>query len=291
MLLLTGHQVIAHPALPDTPRRPDFRAVDGDSLSTIFECVVATEMPVPARAQEARLNALLESLNKVETSDYFLTIDTQGAPDTPVPGGRWRTQVQIWIDSLIYADVLAIAVEGKTAQLPTISFEHDGLKLTVQALPKKPSARGKAGARPIGLQSGEACWVTSRLNIRDAIKGKASRYGELSCPYIVVINCIGAFADRDEIKLSCFGSDGLWPSSSNAAHTRVSAVLAFEQLLPWSVPRADAWLMHNPNATHPYTGPLTALPQTTIKGSDTRFVDGLHPRAIFGLSESWPQAQ
>lgn len=70
---------------------------------------------------------------------------------------------------------------------------------------------------------------------------------------------------------------------------RVSAVLAVHHLLPWSVARADALLFHNPNAAIPYSGALNALPRARLESGQINELHGTHPRAWFGLSESWPE--
>ncbi len=75
---------------------------------------------------------------------------------------------------------------------------------------------------PLGL-SRTACWVTSRLAIRDALKKKAVRYGQLQEPYIIVVNCLGEMCDESEIDDGIYGKDGLWTSLSSQTLTRVTA--------------------------------------------------------------------
>jgi hypothetical protein len=161
--------------------------------------------------------------------------------------------------------------------------------IKVEPIAKKGESRGKRSARPIGALSGDAAFVTSRIAIADKLKGKATRYGKLDHPYIVVVNCLGEMCDLEEIREAIYGNDGLWPLE-RAAFTRVSAVIALYHLLPWSVSRTDICLFPNPHATHPYVGPLTQLPQQVVTKSGIERRDGLNLSTLFGLSCEWPQA-
>ena len=104
----------------------------------------------------------------------------------------------------------------------------------------------------MGLQGGQACWVTSHIDIAKAIEESHTRR-RMAFPFVIAVNCTGPWTDWEEIRDSIFGDEGLWPSAHRALFRRVSPVLAVHHLLPWSVARADAWLFHNPNAAIPYS--------------------------------------
>lgn len=283
LLMSTSHAVVFHPEIPGTTKRPDFLATTGNGDETVFECTVATEESSKKRSSNARLNAVYEAINKISCPDFFLSLDIDGTPASPVSGKRWRESIQRWVDSLDYESLVKLGPIPDEGKIPSLDLEHDGLQLKITPIPKKASARGKEG-RPIGVQAFEGCWVTSHLEIRDTIKDKASRYGLLHRPYVIVVNCLGEHADNEEISEAMFGHEGLWKNSDSPSHTRVSAVLAVRHLLPWSLGTAEAWLFHNPYATHRYNGPLTVLPQMT----QTSAIEGVHPRSLLGIDPQWP---
>jgi|SRR5580704_4558906 hypothetical protein len=288
--LRTGHKIVHHPILCHTKKRPDFLATDHDARSAIFEATVATETTDEDRGNEARLNALYDAINdRVESPDYFVGVDVEGTANTPIPIASWSQQVQSWLDGLDYEDVVAIGQQGLFEYLPVLEFEHDGVIVVFRPIAKKQSARRKPGARALGVQGGQSCWVTSHIDIAKALRKKATRYGEMAVPFVIAVNCTGPWSDWEEIRDAIFGGEGLWPLANRALFGRVSAVLAVDHLLPWSVPRAEARLFHNPNATLPYRGALTALPQARLESGQVEELDGTHPRVWFGLTESWPE--
>jgi hypothetical protein len=172
--------------------------------------------------------------------------------------------------------------------LPVLEIPHNGALFFVEPIAKKESARGKAGVRPLGVLGASGEWVTSHLEIANALKRKAGRYGKVSQPYVIAINCLGPHCDWEEIRDGVYGDEGLWPNVEHPVFTRVSAVVAVHHLLPRSITRAGVVLFHNPNAAYPYSGPLTALPQVSVNSGRPTIVDGTHPREWFGLKEIWP---
>ncbi len=240
------------------------------------------------RSADARLNTLLDQVNKVCSPDYFLDLSYSGELKSPPPSKQWRQRIQSFVDSLDYDDIVRIGCSSRFDDLPSIELEHDGFVLSIEPIAKKETARGNPG-RPIGVQSGEGCWVTSRLAIRDNLKKKAMRYGQLQEPYVIAINCLGEMCDVEEIEEGVFGKDGLW-TLSVPAYKRMSAVLATWHLLPWSISKSPARLFHNPHAAHPYVGKLCELPQARLGSAGIERTDGTPPRSYFGLDESWPYA-
>jgi hypothetical protein len=289
LLLETGHHVEIHPDLACTSRRPDFMATATDSSTTIIECAVATEETVEERNAQARLNTFFDAINELHSLDYFLNLSIEGNPETSVPERQWRAEIRRWIETLNYDEIVSLWQQQLFDELPKLKLSHEGLVLTVEPIPKKQSARGKFGVRPIGAQLPEACWVTSRFEIGDSIKKKAKRYGDPKQPYVVVVNCIGVHADQEEVEEALYGRDGVWSPKTSPLFTRLSGVAAIHHLFPWSVPRADICLFHNPHASFPYTSTLTALPQARLIDGNIDKSDGIHPRESFGLAMAWPK--
>jgi len=290
LLVRSDHKVLHEPHVPASARRPDFLAIDGNSTSAIIEAKVVTEQSDDDLANDARINALYDAINdRVQCLDFYLSLEIFGSSETPFPLVKWCGMIQRWADDLNYDAVAALGAQELFDELPRLDLCQEDLVLVIQPIAKNSSTRGKAGARPIGVQGSEGEWATSHLEVSKALKEKATRYGVLNQPYIVAINCLGPMCDFDDVHEGIFGADGLWPRSRPDRFTRVSAVLAMVHLLPWSVPRTAPVLMHNPNAAFPYAGPLTKLPQIHVEGKSHRYTLGLHPRELFELEECWPK--
>ena len=52
----------------------------------------------------------------------------------------------------------------------------------------------------------DASWVQPRLPIRDAVIGKATRYGDLDLPYVVAVNAMSDHAEEEDAVEALFGS-------------------------------------------------------------------------------------
>lgn len=288
LLIKSGHTVVPHPTLLGTTKRPDFLA-SGSSGDVIVEAKVVTEATNEERARDARLRAFYAAIDeRIKSPDYFLSLDVDGACTEPIPFASWCRKLQIWLDGLDYDEIVLIGRRGTFHQLPVLEIEHDDAIFRARPIAKNEAARGKTGARPLGVLGGGAEWVTSHFTIAEALSRKARRYGALTQQFVIAINCLGPYCDWEEVEEGIYGSEGP-RSTAPRLSPRVSAVLCGLHVLPWSFTRAEVCLFHNPNATFPYVGPLTSLPQTIRDSGKTTTSKGRHPREWFGLNESWPE--
>lgn len=265
-----------NPELAASTKRPDFLAKSQDGVSSVFECTVATEESKKSRAAKARLHLLIDAINeRVHSRDFYLCLRIRGATNSPVPVRNWARQVQQWLDTLDRDLVLSSGVER-----PEIDIAHDGLAITFSPIVKTNGDWG----RTVGMQSYEGGFLTTDAVIRDTVRDKAMKYGELGMPFVVVVNCLGDFADAHEIHDAMFGHAGLWRSQHSPAHTRVSAVLAIRHLLPWSIAKTEVAIYHNPNAKYRYQGPLTCFHQRDYAGN----CEGVNMHELLQVSALWP---
>jgi hypothetical protein len=254
----------------------------------VVEAKVVTEKTDEERAGDARLSAFYDAIDeRIKSPDYFVSLDVDGTCVSSIPYASWCRRLQMWLDGLNYDEIVRIGQRGALEQLPVLDIEHDQAIFYVRPIAKKQAARGKAGVRPLGVLGGGAEWVTSQLEISETLRRKSRRYGALTQPFVIAINCLGPHCDWEEIREGIYGS-GLQPSAPRLS-PRVSAVIAGLHLMPWSFTRASVCLFHNPDAICPYTGPLTALPQTILDSGKPTMFKGRHPREWFGLDESWPE--
>ena len=285
LLRRTHHKVELHPGLPSIPRQPDFLATAEDGSECIVECTVATETSDRDRGADMLLGELYDAINRISSPDFSLCLEKTGAPRSPVRITEWTRQIRTWLESLDYEMVSGLVLANEVDRLPYLALQHDGLRIVFTPIPRRPSRRGIAG-RLIGMQAGEGCFVTSRDDIHGKLKDKSGSYGAMDRPYLIVVNCLGENADDEEIRLAVFGTRGLWKDPRIPTHRRVSAVLAFRHLFPWSAGRVETRLFLNPNSKFPYNGLLLSVPRST---HDADF-DGTHPGRLMEIPLGWPEA-
>ncbi len=311
LLLRLRCRVEIHPRGAAKTARPDFRVVSPCGEPFYMEAVLATDVSKEEAAVHARLNALYDALDRMDSPNFFIRIDLRGEPKTPLPAGKIRSFLTKQLASLNPDEIAVVFESGGFSALPHWRYEHDGCVLKFFPIPKSQKARGKQGVRPIGMQMGQPQWLQPRDAIRDAVVSKGRRYGDLDLPYVVAVNALGTHVDRIDIMEALFGKeqftyritpsgpsepdpsrvpDGAWTRRSGPRYTRVSATLVAIQLLPWSVPRTSVCLYHNPWAKRPYQGELCRLSQAVPdrEKGHMEWRDGATLSTIFRLRADWP---
>lgn len=166
---------------------------------------------------------------------------------------------------------------------PGALFDFAGYKLTIRAIARPAEQRNNTHFRAIGASAMASARFTQPSNgVRKAVKEKASRYGNLCAPFVIGLNIIDScFWNDGDVEDALFGDDqivdvrqpnGRWRSEIRRVpngvfirghtpqNTRVSAVLAFRNLFPWSVSASKVRVFHNPWAKYPYSGVLDVVP-------------------------------
>lgn len=279
LLRLLDHEIEIHPSLPGTSKRPDFRATLGDH-SLVLECRVVLEESVAEQGDNKRLAEVADSLRQIQSDEFRVVLEGIGVPQSSVPTGRWKGNVQKWLAQLSRSSLLK---EGSEQ----LHLAHHGFNLLVEARALEVKKMGSI----VAYQAfGEGEMVTSHVAIRNAILEKAGKYGLLDVPYIIVVNGIGDSVDEEEFLMALFGQDGIWHDTSR--NTRVSGIIAFARLGPRTIPTCRPILFLNPDAKLEYSGPLTtALTSCRFDGSKPVFVPGLSPTQIFELPIDWPSTE
>lgn len=296
--------------LPRTEKQPDFliRGEDGDEF--YLEAVLAIGQSPSDIAAEKRRNQVYDVINTLESPDFFIDLHPMGEPATEPPARKWRNDISRWLSSLDPDEVTERYRIGGFATLPEIILEYGGWTVRVRAFPKKADARGKPGVRPIGSWSLGPFADNSWQVIRDTVKRKAKRYGQLDKPYVIAVNALSGYPDQEDIEQALFGSeslfledsddarpqivpnrDGAWTGLTKPQYTRVSGVLITTRLGAWNIASRDLRLYHNPWATKPFTGPLTQLSEAISVDGFLKYKEGIHPRQLLGLPEAWPEQE
>lgn len=310
LLLLLDDRVEIHPALLANARRPDFfvRPILGSEY--YLEAVTVMGESRREAAEKARMNAVYDALNRMDSADFFVGMKIQGAPETPPSARRMRRFLGEQL-AVLNPDALARHFEaGGFEALPHWRFEHEGWQIDFFPMPKPPELRGRPGIRPIGLQFEGFRFLDRGAGIRDAIVDKAGNYGDLRLPYVVAVNAQPDHVDEADIMAALFGAeqivfqvdpdgtghdrfvrapDGAWTSLNGPRYTRVSAVLVATQVSPSSLAWGSMCLYHNPWAVRSYEGRLNRL-NTLITAQDGRVsrCNGLSLADVFQLPANWP---
>lgn len=312
LLFRFGYSVTVHPNLPSgSSKRPDFFVRSAREDGFYLEAVMALSKSAKQLAADRRLDVLYNTINGIESPNFFIGIKMKRAPDTPPPGGKIRAFLGKQLQCLDPDDYSNWTESGGFDCLPTWEFSHDGWHVEFFAIPKSKSLRGNTDVRPLSMQMPmEARFIDTRTPIRDAITQKAGRYGRFDCPFIVAVNALDPFVDDDDVMEALFGSeqvmfsvtdptsstrtlrapDGAWISKTGPRNTRISAAMVCTSIYPWSVARNNnTSLYHNPWARHPYRGQLNQLRHAKPAGNLMEWVEGAEPRVLFGLPKGWPK--
>lgn len=311
LLIRLGYSLEVHPALPtDESTRPDFLATSPEGEEVIIEAATAMKKSEEDAATANRKQTVLDTIDRLEHPCFYLWLNEEGAPDTSPPGRKIRDTLERWLNSLDYESCQELVEVGQFDDLPTRTFEEHGWTLEFQAFPKPRKRLSKPSDRIIHLHHSGFHWVDSRTPIRDAIRRKASRYGDVQRPYLIAVNAIGNFINDIDIAEALFGQevlevrlgtglemhhrlarrpDGAWTSYGGERNTRVSGVLIGQNVSPSSVTSAPLTLYHNPWAQRQYSGSLSVLKQYVPSERRMEEIGGVHPHEILGVDPNWLQ--
>lgn len=311
LLRRLGCKVHVHPCpTASEGRSPDFQAIPGNGMSFYLEAVIATDESERERAARLRLNRLIDQVNrKLLSPNFFLSMRPIELPGTVIPARRIARFLEACVRGLD-PDVVGRAWRADgDACLPKWLYDEPGCKIEFFPVPKKPAARLKDGARPIGSVEEGMREIKPASAIRKALLSKAGRYGRLELPYVIAVNCLGDFVEQDHVAEALFGTeayelernekgfararpkripDGLWTSRSGPRYEKLCAVLVSLRLLPWNLAKAGIRLYHNPWVAKPFDSALTQLPQAVPKAGKLNFVDGATLASVFEIRDSWP---
>ncbi|MGB4780362.1 hypothetical protein [Microbacterium sp.] len=272
-LLRMGYTVTCHPVLEGTTRRPDFLA-EKEGRSIYIEAHSPSESDVSVGAA-ARINTVYDSLDKLDSPNFFLWIDVVGQGPGPLRARPLRNRLERWLRSL---NPDSYTVGGRRDDLPFYHYEEQtgdnaGWIITFWAVPRPPDARGRNGARPLGIFDGSnASWGDERDGIRGALSDKGVAYGALSKPFVVAVASTSMSLKDDTVLNALYGTgelqisispdgaesyaqarepDGYWYAGDHWDHRGVSAVLVVKRLHPAFVGRQTHTIWEHPDPHHP----------------------------------------
>lgn len=310
-LLRMGYVVTCHPVLEGTSRRPDF-AAEKDGRLIYIEARSASDSDGSVGAA-ARINTVYQSLDKLDSPNFFLWIEVVRQGPGPLRAKPLRGRLDRWLSGL---DPDSYTPGGRRDALPSHHYEEKpedgdaGWIIDFWAIPRPPEARDREGSRPLGIfDGGNATWAYDEDGILGALHDKGAAYGTLGAPFIVAVASSSMSLDDHDVLDALFGTgalqintaangteshvygrnaNGYWYAGDHWDHRGVSAVLVVKQLHPAFVGNQLHTIWEHPDPDHA----VEALPlwRRSIVGPDgQQFVDPSRTQADwFGLSEPWP---
>ncbi|WP_132154857.1 hypothetical protein [Kribbella antiqua] len=305
-LLRMGYSVTCHPEVDGTSRRPDFLA-EKDGRRIYVEARSASSSDA-AVGKSARVNAVYESLDRLDSPNFFLWIDVARQGDAPLRARPLRGRLEKWLAGLDPDDHTLVG--KRRDDLPGVTHEDAGWRIEFRALPRSPEARGRRGARPLGIfGGGDAQLVHDVEGLRGALADKGSAYGSLGAPFVIAVASSSNFLDDDDVLNALYGTevvefrtfadgtestvrtrkpDGYWFGGDRWDHRGVSAVLVVKNLHPAFVGRQQHTIWEHPDPEHA----VDAFPmwRRAVSGSgNMTFVESERSQTDwFGLGEPWP---
>jgi hypothetical protein len=279
-LLLLGCSLEVHPSVPNSNRRPEFRVTEPDGSTWYLEATVASGESKEEATVRTLKNRIYDALNEVECTDYFINIEIEHAERTPLPVSRLKAFVRQQLDA--------------HAPAPW-RFESGQWVIVLGLLPRGEKSRSRTGVRPLGIQFFPIHVIKSAEAIRESVRAKAKRYGNLDAPFVVAVNALCEHVDEHDEIDALFGDlgpygrypNGAWQDVRGPRNTRVSGVFIASRFEPWKLATSEVRLYHHPDAAMPYRGVLTRFPQSVVVEGRVTPTDGLTLRELFNVDPGW----
>jgi hypothetical protein len=310
LLLLSGCELQIHPPL-DVSTSPDFLASRAGLRRFYVEATLA--MPPGDAAADRRFAELHDTLDRMNSPNFFLDIQFRGDPQGNFRGRALRERLERWLEQLDHDEISRLYREHGHDAVPSFTWPEQGCVLTFTPIPKGPTFRGQPDVRAVGIvMPMELRELRTHDDIRAAIIGKAAKYGDLGLPLVVAINVLDDFCEDDDIWNALFGDEqvvaireqdgqwrhewgrrlpnGAWIGRNGPRNGVVSAVSIVHQLSPSTLRTRSVQLIHNPWAQHPLPPDYLALPQLSITPATGQIQQlcGTFHADLLNIPNPWP---
>ena len=303
-----GFDVTVHPELANgSQHRPDFLVSSPGGESFYLEAVLATEKSQIDNAGQARKNVVLDVLNRFPHDNFMIAIADEGSPKNSPSGKRLKNEIHFWLNALDPDEVYQIVGRSGLDSIEPQCWSLDGWSLQIRPLPLKPEQRGKSsGLIGIGYAGGGV--VDAWSPIRDAVKFKGGKYGELDRALVVAVNLDSFHLDRIDEMQALFGQEvivfdrdgdanpqikreqnGAWYGKGGPQYTRVSAAWIFNDLQASSLAKRRGTVYINPWALLPIPDAMKCFPYAEPRDGKMEWFEGVSFREIFEIDEEWPE--
>lgn len=243
-----------HPEIDATRNRPDF-IFESDGQRLLVECKSVLDREAEAQ-QEQRLKTLADQVGRKLGVSVMLSPLTDLPPS--LPAARIRNEI-----------TRRVGREGEVGEIDVWGTHQDS-SYGLRALILKTADGDDLPVGVHGLMSQpEQVNIANRL--REAIRKKAAKYGEVDLPFIVAVSAETRFPARTDHEMEALFGDRVWNLQGRDQFTeahipnglfvvsrgpehsygRVSAVLFYRFKWLEGGHRNLMHLVHNPHATNP----------------------------------------
>lgn len=302
-----GFQLYPHPQLDNgLSSGPDFLVESPSGEQFYLEAVLATENSED-RTHDPLVATTLDVFSSASHQNFSVIVNTAGYPSTQPSRRQLLRATMAWLDSLDPDEVQAQFDAQGHNSLPNLVWTHEHLEISIQALPLPPDRRGKA-SRLLAVQFGQAGLVDSWSPIKEAIRFKGSKYGNLGKPLVIAVNFMGHHLDRMDEMQALFGQEqfvlstvdpdaeprlerapnGAWIGRGGPQFTRVSGAWIFDNLCTYNIPSRRPTLYLHPWAQYLVPSEMLRFPHAIGNNGQMAWHDGILPGLVFKLPDRWP---
>lgn len=268
-----GYDIECHPTIAGETTHPEFLVSKDGEQKFYIECKALIGSATAVRDKQLE-NEILDAVNQLNSPDYLVSLEIKKVDETNSPrSAQMRSFLQTTIDGLDYDTVCQ---DKETNDVfPTVTWTSNNweIEFTISPVTEEARNRRTAASRVVGAHHVGVRWINLHEQVERGIERKATKYGNLPLPYIIVINVIdSSFFDEDTMMSALFGEEQLtitsyvdgthserWHRSLKGAfvrpngpkNTRVSGVYALECARPWQEGvNSKIWL--HPHAAQPF---------------------------------------
>jgi hypothetical protein len=299
-----GCTLSPHPILPNgNDSRPDFLVTAPNFDKFYLEAVLTSEASFDAAA-EKRKEFFLSSLQKVNSPNFYLTVEIEGALKSCPSSKPLKKELTNWLKTL--DPDAQFTNDDHGIDYPSYQYEIDGMLLKIEAVPIKPEKRGRTTHALGGRMEGG--FFNNWTPISKAVRTKGGKYGKLDHPLLIAVDSDAAYLDRIDEVQALFGQEellfsplgvgmdpffrrkpnGAWFGKNGPEYTRVSGVWLFRNLTPWKIASATNTLYFNPWAREKLPPILTKFNHCTGKDGKLTHEEGIPLFKLLGIHETWP---
>lgn len=301
--------LLPHPKLENgIASRPDFLVTTPDGEQFYLEAVLASERNNTDQGSEAMKGIVWDALSAVSHKNFLVDIKAKGDPATQPSSKKLVRAVLRWLDSLDPDEIQKIIDHEGYKAAPSFQWEHEDWIINFRAKPLRPGRRGESKSliRTLGIGGG---FTDAWSPIRDAVKSKGRKYGELIKPLLVAVNLDSFKLDRIDEMQALYGQEqlvstvgppdreprferapnGAWYGKSGPQYTRVSGLWIFNDLSPYTIGVRHQTIYLNPWAKFFLPEFLKALPHASLNEAKMEWTDGVRLANVFELEKGWPE--
>jgi hypothetical protein len=302
LLKKLNDKIVIHPTVPGTNKRPDFSLETAEGQTLCYVEVTTINPPALDDAEANRETPIYNAIDHINLPPgCILRYELIHAGTDSPPLGESIQSVKSWVD-----ESCKQAKESPVAK----RFSTTGWEIELELFAVESN---KSYEHAIGIAQGGVGWIAPHIDLREALKRKASRYGVMDAPYLIVVaDSKGQIVGSDSIQTTLteavlgdevvqwrqgestgkltHANNGFWRGRDAARNAHVSAAMLFPDpgLWPLRSEKHQPTLAINPWASHPLPDLLRIFRRFEAENERWTFKDGQLVADVIGLPTPWP---